>query len=192
VRTERNNLLAQWRRQVVTSNSPTTLDREYLVKIRKTYSPDHRWLKPALWELWHHLATSLQNLPVQAKNGDLFIQAISAEMNALEGIGLIVSDKSTGGTLPGLIKEARQGLPIKPILPEGALQRHRDSFVVTVIMITGWFLSLQDTVRAERWLRAGWWIENRSLGVGRDFFDERYKKIFEETGISWFTAGVEN
>jgi len=120
-------------------------------QVSETYTSTHSPVRPVLADIHKHLA---YHLSVRAKdNPRLYHQVIAEEIKALEATGLRVIDKSTRGRS----RQPRTSLPINT--DRGPVGREGESCMAPMLMTALSFTSLDDLVRAERWLRAAWWCE---------------------------------
>ncbi|KAF8524717.1 hypothetical protein BU17DRAFT_42595 [Hysterangium stoloniferum] len=142
-------------------------------QISATYLPTRRTPRTILMMAHHFLVNELQKRAETMQERLRHRRAISEEIKAIEAGGIHVIDKTiTGKTGP------RHCLPISQNSGQGS------GLVRMLMMIVASFVSLNDDVRMERWLRAAWWLEDVNVGGGRELFEERYKGILGDTGIS--------
>ncbi|KAF8507844.1 hypothetical protein BU17DRAFT_57135 [Hysterangium stoloniferum] len=142
-------------------------------QISATYLPTRRTPRTILMMAHHFLVNELQNRAETMQERSRHRRAISEEIKAIEAGGIHVIDRTiTGKTGP------RHCLPISQNSGQGS------GLVRMLMMIAVSFASLNDDVRMERWLRAAWWLEDVNVGGGRELFEERYKEILRDTGIS--------
>ncbi|KAF8580587.1 hypothetical protein K439DRAFT_1393632 [Ramaria rubella] len=178
----RREKLVKSMRNLDVSTKGTTLYKRKIIKdlealagqVAATYTSDHSTFRPALSLVQHRLSHELE---IQAyHNPGLYYRAINEEIKSLEEAGISILDKSTSGR-----SSSRTSLPIDK--DKGLGMPGAGFCALETLMVAASFLSLREDVRAERWLRAAWWMEDVTVGGGRALFEERYKKILEKTGL---------
>ena len=131
--------------------SPEAAEQK-LSEIKRSYkdTPERRacCTKPTLSKAYHQYALTL--IAHSNKGAQMHVQAIEAEMDCLEAIGMKVVDRSVSGPLTG------QGLPVDPTRGP----THKPGlYTMIVLQVVSTFVALGDNDRAKNWMKVASWSE---------------------------------
>jgi len=180
----RTDLLSRLDTPAQTRDTSVPTVRAFLRDVEATYSATRGPIRPASARAHHELATAYAR--EAQRKPSLWPQAISEDMNALESFGVLVQDKSVTGPK----KESANGttLPIATNVEMPIL--HREYCIRFSLEIAGAFLELGDVPRAVGWVKAGFWLDDISIGGGWALFKIRYKRFLDAFALLEFAQSI--
>ncbi|KDQ15101.1 hypothetical protein BOTBODRAFT_174271 [Botryobasidium botryosum FD-172 SS1] len=181
------------RREELLSSIPIPLEprrialrraRAILSDMEATYSASRGPVRSALARAHNELA-GVYALEAQT-NPSFSISSITENMAAIEALGIIILDKSTSGPLDRE-EGAVADLPVATTLTSVVDYQSCMLFSLALVSV---FNTLGDVARAKRWFKVGLWLDDVSIGGGRELFNIRYKKMLEFLDISDLSRSV--
>ncbi|THH05390.1 hypothetical protein EW145_g4834 [Phellinidium pouzarii] len=165
------------RLRVELSSATTIRQAEDIVSnIEKTYT-DHAERrrcksKPELSLAYHVLSNICWRIRQDIRCVRL---AIKADMNSLEAVGIIITDRSISGRV-----KRQSTLPIDT---RRGPTHFRDPCIMTVIQIVFVFESIGEKTRARDWMKVAAWISNICIGGGNALFMMRFTSVMQEQKV---------
>lgn len=166
--------------------------RAFVKALAATYRPEtaHE-IKPSMMIAYGQLAYALGLKALRQPS--MYGEVAEAHMQVLESAGIVVTDKTVRGSIPSL---SRKYLPIATTRVV-AVNRHET--VMSAVMISASFCSMDDLQRARRWLKAAKWrefdlspsaharqltvspVNNAIVGGGDALFRVQYDHVLKKT-----------
>jgi len=177
---QRETLLSKFTTSLVSRNtSMPKVAQAFLGDVEATYAATRGPVRPASAKAHHALAIGL--VFNMKKDSSSLVDSIRENMAALEALGVSVIDKSIIG------HPQASSLPISKKYDVMVGQEHRVKYAL--VISTG-FWTMKDSVRAERWLRAAFWLSEVSIGGGSEVFYMRCDRILRQIGLKDFARAV--
>ncbi|KIM83617.1 hypothetical protein PILCRDRAFT_431027 [Piloderma croceum F 1598] len=144
-----------------------TVIEAHVQSLASTYRSNCKLPRPALYRAHSDAMQSLE-LEASRKNRlDLLRLSIQQGFKALEAAGFIGIDSTLVGG-----KASRHALPLsKERLATCSVDI--DTCALLMAHLSTSFVGLSQVIRAERWLRAAWWVHDASFGGGQALFNIR-------------------
>ncbi|KDQ17930.1 hypothetical protein BOTBODRAFT_143664, partial [Botryobasidium botryosum FD-172 SS1] len=142
--------------------------RKYVCEVEGTYASARGPVRPASSRARQRLADAYLALTNKTSDHISLVQSIAMRMATLEGLGMIILDKSVVGPIstPECPEPlAGEGVPIN-IEGSSLLSTEGDRYIKIIHLIFEAFRVMQDDLRTARWSRANVLVSD--LFVGRD------------------------
>ncbi|TCD60526.1 hypothetical protein EIP91_009934 [Steccherinum ochraceum] len=150
--------------------------KQRIAQIKSTYtdSPERRrcGIKPELFHAYHRLGfvySKESHVTHRLARAKVEL-CIIAFMDALEAVGLVITDRSVSGPVKG----PSSALPVDMIRVPSLSHLCTPTVIQIASALSG---ALDQDVRARNWIKVAIWIENTSTGGGEALFEQKYRSF---------------
>ncbi|PVF94963.1 TPR-like protein [Serendipita vermifera] len=156
------------------NNPSTSLEemKELVKEVDATFPEDYPYLRWEAFQVYRRLAERLKESGEENEESPAYTDIIQANIAALEALGAQVTDGDVTSEQEG----ESNSLPISTDrIPYQLAQA-----VTLCLEVSRYFKAMKIDWRAEQWLRAAIWIDDKVLGDGVDMFRFKYAKEVKE------------